>query len=112
MTYKLNGVPARLSNGVLKVNGKVVAVGVTEYPGLEFIPDPAPKPAPEPAYWEKRRELYRERLAEYKGVPEASQTDMIGFVLDAMLRAQSGDATELADMVGIINGVKAEVPKR
>lgn len=66
---------------------------------------------PSPEWWQRRRDLYCERIANHKGVPEASHQDVLGFVVDATIKAMGGDAAELNDIAAIVQGVKTDVPK-
>ena len=98
--------------------GKVMGLYRLPQPGYaeEFLPEDhadvvAYRTPPERPYWKIRKDLYRERIAAYKSVPDAGHQDVIGFVLDAMIKTQNGDTAEMADIVAIVQGVKEDVPK-
>lgn len=98
----------------------VVAYGgfVAEHPGgdaAEWLVDgetvtvsPPPDTTP---WWRKRKEAYREKIAAYKGLPDASHEDVIGFVIDAQRKAAKGDTAEFDEMDAIIEQVKTDIPK-
>lgn len=64
-----------------------------------------------PAWWRQRKDLYRERIAEYKSVPDAGHQDVLGFVMDATIKAIGGDTAELSEIAAIVQVVKRDVPK-
>lgn len=75
---------------------------------VKYVP---PEEASPLADWQaERKRLYRERIASYKNTPGATHVDVMGFVMDAQIKAQAGDAVEFNDIKAIIDQVKAEVP--
>lgn len=59
-------------------------------------------------YRERRAEAYRSRLGKRPG---NSQVETIGDVLDAVIKALGGDATELQVIAAEVAKIKSEIPK-
>ena len=102
----------------------IIAIASRPQPGwpVEVLPDDAaeilayqaslaPAPVSMPAWIEARKEAYRSRIAAFKGVPDASQQDVLGFVLDAEIAARQGDPIEADKIAGIVAQVKIDIQK-
>ena len=63
------------------------------------------------AYIDLRRKAYGERIAEYKGVKNADEVAVLGFMVDALVKAFSDDTIELLELKTIIESVKTDFPK-